>query len=148
MTAPLLMIAEGRRPRLRKASTPRPREIELHMQVAALLRRHARSDWQWTHIPNGELRDKRTAGKLKQMGVQAGWPDFVLIPPTGSLHCLELKRDGETLSDAQDDFKMWCVRHGVPYAVCHSMLDVLKAFAAWRCLGDDAQVLLAIGGTR
>jgi hypothetical protein len=67
-TPPLLMIAEGRRPRLRKAASARPSEIQLHMRVAALLRRRCRSDWQWTHPANGELRDKHTAAKLKQMG--------------------------------------------------------------------------------
>lgn len=30
------------------------------------------------HIPNGELRDKRTGAKLKKMGVRKGLPDFFL----------------------------------------------------------------------
>jgi hypothetical protein len=41
---PLLVIAEGRKPRLRKAPLARPKEISLHMAVAALLRNHARPD--------------------------------------------------------------------------------------------------------
>ena len=90
---PLLMIAEGRKPRLRKAPVERSKEIALHMAVAKLLRQHARSDWQWTHIDNGEVRDPRTAAKLKQMGLRPGWPDFVLVPPTGRLHCLDATLD-------------------------------------------------------
>ncbi len=43
-----------------------------------------------THVPAGEIRNKRTAAKLN--GTKPGWPDFILTPPTGQLHCLELKR--------------------------------------------------------
>ena len=70
MTAapPLLMIWEGRSPRSRKAPLARPKEIALHMAVAKVLRDHALGTWAWTHIPSGELRDKITAAKLKQMG--------------------------------------------------------------------------------
>jgi hypothetical protein len=141
---PLLLIAEGRRPRLRRAPSARPKEMTLHMSVARILRIHARPDWQWTHIGHGEARDPRVAGKLKMMGLRPGWPDFVLIPPAGQLHCLELKRVGASLSDPQEDFKLWCARHGVPFVVAYSIQDVLIAFAAWRCLNDGAASL--IGG--
>ncbi|SFK83400.1 VRR-NUC domain-containing protein [Methylocapsa palsarum] len=131
---PLLLLAQGRKPRLRRSPAPRPKEIVLHMSVAKVLREHARSDWQWCHVPTGEIRDKRTASKLKQMGAKAGWPDFLLIQPRGRLHCLELKRAGEKLSEAQDAFRMWCVRHGIPHVVAFSIDDVLIAFEAWDCL--------------
>src|ERR1019366_8525009 len=125
------------KPRLRKAPLARPKEIALHMRVAALLRKHARADWLWTHIANGEVRDPRTAGKLKQMGLQPGWPDFVLIPPRGQLHCLELKRLGESRSDAQEDFRFWCIRNGVPHVTAYSAHEVLVAFDAWDCLSIE-----------
>jgi hypothetical protein len=128
---PLLMLCEGRKPRPRKAPKTAPKEIALHMSVAKVLRDHALPEWQWCHIPNGELRDKRTAGKLKQMGTKPGWPDFVLIPPAGQLHCLELKRLGETLSDAQEGFQLWCIRHGVPHSVAWTIDDALAALDAW-----------------
>ncbi|NUJ81828.1 VRR-NUC domain-containing protein [Methylocystis sp. FS] len=73
-------------------------------------------------------------------------PDFVLIPPTGALHCLELKRDGEELSDAQEDFNIWCVRHGVQHVTAYTMRDALLAFAHWHCLDADAHALLVFGG--
>ncbi|CAJ0885228.1 hypothetical protein AMST5_03596 [freshwater sediment metagenome] len=142
---PLLLLAEGRRPRARKVTWARPKEIHLHMDVARLLRTHCRSDWQWTHIGHGEARDKRTAAKLKHMGLRAGWPDFVLVPPTGQFHALELKRPGEILSPAQDAFKLCAVRHGVPYVVAYQVSDVLTAFSAWRCLNDNAASLLGGG---
>ncbi len=135
MTAPpLLMLCEGRKPRLRRAPTVRPKEHVLHFAVAKLLRDHCRKDWQWTHIASGELRDKRTAGKLRNMGLQRGWHDFVLVHPIWQLHCLELKRVGETLSDEQETFREWCITHGVPHVVAYSIDEVLVAFAEWDCL--------------
>jgi hypothetical protein len=143
---PLLTIMEGRRARPRKAPALRPKEIALHRDVAKLLRAHCRADWQWFHCPNGEARDKRTAAKLKAMGVRAGIPDFAIVPPHGQTHWLELKRPGEELSEAQERFKLWAARHGVPFVVAHNMADVLIAFAAWRCLEPGAASL--IGGAR
>jgi hypothetical protein len=113
MTAvpPLLLLAEGRNPRPRRAPLCRPKEITLHMAVAKLLRDHALPEWQWTHVP-----------------------DFILVPPAGQLHCLELKRQGETLSDAQERFQLWCIRHGVPHSVAYSVDDALAVLNAWGCL--------------
>lgn len=68
-----------------------------------------------THVPAGEIRNKRTAAKLK--GTKPGWPDFILTPPTGQLHCLELKRRG-----------------GVPHAVCRTLDEALAALDAWHFL--------------
>ncbi len=131
---PLLALAQGRKVRPRKAPAIRPKEITLHMSVAKLLREHVRPDWQWTHIGHGEARDIRTATKLKQMGVRRGWPDFALIPPTGQICCLELKRIGEKLSDSQYDFRTWCIHHGVPHVVAYTLDDALAALDQWGCL--------------
>jgi len=144
---PLLMIAAGRKPRLRRAPTSRPKELTLHLSVGKLLRDHARPDWQWCHIPSGELRDKRTAAKLKAMGTRPGWPDFILIPPIGQLHALELKRVGEWLSDEQETFRLWCITHGIPHCVAYTIDEVLTVFATWNCLSIDP-ALLRNGGAR
>jgi hypothetical protein len=128
------MIAAGRKPRLRKAEIPRPKEIGLHMAVAGLLRRFARPDWRWSHFPAGEHRDIRTAAKLKAMGVQRGWPDFVLFDPSGRLHGLELKRQGETLSEDQETFQEWAIGHGVPHSVSRSVDEALTVLDAWGAL--------------
>jgi hypothetical protein len=131
---PLLMLAEGRRPRPRKAAVPRPRELELHLAVADLLRRFARPDWRWGHYPAGEHRDVRTAAKLKAMGVQRGWPDFTLFDPTGRLHALELKRQGESLTEDQEAFQSWCVGQGVPHVVAWTLDEALAALNGWEVL--------------
>ena len=104
---------------------PRPKEIALHMAVADALRRYAKPDWRWSHFPAGEHRDVRTAAKLKAMGVQRGWPDFVLFDPSGRLHALELKRHGEGLNEDQKAFKDWCNAHGAPHWVVRSVDEAM-----------------------
>lgn len=131
---PLLRLARGRSARPRKAPIIRPKEITLHMATAKVLRSYGRADWQWTHVPNGEIRDGGTAAKLKQMGTRAGWPDFILIPPKGQLYCLELKRIGEKLTAEQDEFRLWCIRYGIPHVVAFTLDEVLAAFQHWGCL--------------
>ena len=136
MTAipPLLMICEGRQPRPRKAPTFRPKESKLQCDVAEVLRCHALSTWRWSHFPAGEKRDVITGARLKRYGLQSGWPDLILASPTGLLHCLELKRQGETLSEAQEDFRMWCVRHGIQHCVAYALDQALVALDHWGCL--------------
>lgn len=130
---PLLAIAKGGRARPRKAKAPRPKEIALHMAVADLLRRFAKPEWRWSHFPAGEHRDVRTAAKLKAMGVQRGWPDFVLFDPSGRLHALELKRQGEGLTDEQKEFEAWCAG-GAPHEVARSIDDALAILTGWDVL--------------
>ena len=68
------------------------------------------------------------------MGVQRGWPDFTLFDPTGRLHALELKREGETLTDDQEDFQIWCIARGVPHSVSRSVDEALMVLDAWGVL--------------
>lgn len=59
------------------------------------------------HIPNGGLRGKREAARLKRMGVKAGVPDLCLPVARGGFHGLyvEMKRlDGGRVSTEQ---KAW-----------------------------------------
>jgi VRR-NUC domain len=128
---PLLMLAEGRRPRARREAVPRPKEISLHMPVADLLRQLARPDWRWSHYPSGEHRDVRTAAKLKKMGVQRGWPDFILFDPNGLLYALELKRAGGRLSADQEAFRTWCIERAVNHAVVCTVAEAIKILSAW-----------------
>jgi hypothetical protein len=139
---PLLMIAEGRKPRPRKAPVARPKECQLQCAVADLLRRHALPEWRWSHFPAGEWRGVITGARLKRMGLQRGWPDFLLVAPDGAIRCLELKRAGESLTDDQADFKLWCIAHAVNYSVAYSIDEALAVLDAWSCLR------IRIGGPR
>jgi hypothetical protein len=67
---PLLIIAEGRRARPRKAAADRPRELALHLSVVDVLRKLALPDWRWSHFPAGEHRDVRTAASFRPTRVQ------------------------------------------------------------------------------
>lgn len=87
---------------------PPPLEFRLHCMVSDILRDYRNPGWQYNHIASGEYRPPATAGRLKRMGVQAGWPDFIVIGPKGKLHFLELKRHGEALSEEQELFFAWC----------------------------------------
>ncbi|QDP62927.1 MAG: hypothetical protein Unbinned5081contig1002_32 [Prokaryotic dsDNA virus sp.] len=57
------------------------------------------------HCPNGEKRDKITAGKLMAMGVRAGVPDLIFILPEGKTVWVELKLMKGKLSKVQEKFK-------------------------------------------
>ncbi len=131
---PLLMIAEGRKPRLRRAPIERPPELRLHMSVAALLRKRARPDWQWTHFRGGERLDAHTAAKFKQMGVRKGWSDFIFLSPDGRFHRLELKRRSGTLSEEQQDYQRWAAASGLPHSVAESFDDALAVLRHWGAL--------------
>lgn len=87
----LAQIARDVQSRTRaRAREDRPeRELSHHIAVADVLRRFARDDVIWFHPANGEHRDKRTAAKLRAMGVQPGAPDFVIIV-AGRVYMLEM----------------------------------------------------------
>lgn len=119
------------RPVTRMHRRPPAKEISLHMSVAAFLRRAWPADLLWFHVPNGEKRDKATAGKLKAMGVLAGVPDFVFVMPNAQVAFLELKRgDGET-SEEQDKFCDRARACGCGYAVARSMEEVEVVLSRW-----------------
>lgn len=136
MTAvpPLLLLAAGGKPRLHRARVPVQKELSLHKDVAKLLRDHCLPDWKYFHPANGEKRDIRTAARLKSLGVIKGIPDLVLISPHGSAHFLEFKRPGGELSEEQAEFRLWCVKHNVPYVVAWRMDQVLEELDLWGCL--------------
>lgn len=119
---------------------PPPREIVLHRDVADVLRKLARPDWRWSHFPAGEHRDPRTGAKLKAMGLQAGWPDFQLIGPSGLFHGLELKRRGEDPTLEQGSFAEWCLLHGIPYRLVDTLDHALAVLTIWGSLREGVRL--------
>lgn len=65
---------------------------------------HPELDGLWCAIPNGGLRDMRTAVTMKQEGLKPGWPDLQFMIPKG-IYCglfIEMKRQtGGTVSKDQ-----------------------------------------------
>jgi hypothetical protein len=97
--------------RFRTVRAPDPSETQLHISVIAHLKLRARKDIGliYFHTPNGELRDKRTAAKLKAMGVLPGVSDLQFIWKDARSNrlrvlFLELKARGKTRSDEQVAF--------------------------------------------
>ena len=128
---PLLLLAEGRRARPRAHLVGRPREMVLHLAVVDVLTKLGDPKWRWTHFPAGEARDIRTGARLKRMGLKPGWFDIILVAPGGRFHALELKRDGEELTEAQSAFQLWAVANGVRTAVVCSFDEAFATLSGW-----------------
>jgi hypothetical protein len=81
-------------------------------------------------IPNGGLRDKRTAAKLKAEGVRAGVPDLFLPYPASGYHGLfiEMKRPDGRTSIEQDAWIQVLNLNGYLAVVCKGQDE------AWNCL--------------
>jgi hypothetical protein len=130
----LLQLMQGRHVRQRRTPKIRPREISLQIATASLLKAHILPTWRYWHTPNGGARSPRAGAMMKASGAIAGIPDFVLIDASGVAHFLELKRIGETLSDPQQDFQTFCIRHGIEHSVADTIDQVLAVFDHWKCL--------------
>lgn len=103
-------------------------------------------DLKWAFaIPNGGLRDKITAGKLKAQGVKAGVPDvFIPVPKmfNGVRYAglwLELKKVNGVVSDAQRDWQAYLSNAGYAHRICVgyvAMRDATKLYMgldrAWK----------------
>lgn len=127
--------------RQRGVKPPPALEFKTHVMVADALRIGAVPGWQWTHFPAGEARPSFVDAKgrrvspaserLKRMGLQPGWPDFVLVSPQGRFHGLELKRGKAPLTLEQGVFQAWCADHLVPHAVARSFDEAITCLAGW-----------------
>jgi hypothetical protein len=129
-----LNLFAGKRQRGRRPSYKL--EFSTHVAVADVLRRWQTPGWRWSHFPAGEWRHPATAARLQRMGLQVGWPDFILLAPRvtdarGVTHFLELKREGATLSNYQHAFMEFCTLNGYPYVWCDNFKDALHHLKTW-----------------
>jgi hypothetical protein len=83
------------------------------------------------HTPNGGLRSKREAGKLKEMGVLAGVFDLTILTESGRLCFLEVKDRLGVLSKPQKAFGASLDAAGVPWAVVRSVDDARRVLSLW-----------------
>lgn len=121
----------------RKLSSRRSPERSLHIAVEQFLRLAWPDHLPYTHFPAGEKRDKAAAGKLKAMGLKAGWPDFQFILPNGQAAFIELKADNDSnLSDDQIKVRRKLVDLKCGYATARSVEDVERTLARWLALFD------------
>lgn len=82
-------------------------------------------------VPNGGLRTKAEAARLKWTGVLAGVPDLIVLAPVGRVFALEVKTEVGRLSENQREIFDCLVAIGVQRAIVRSIDDVRRAFAAW-----------------
>jgi hypothetical protein len=133
---PLLQIAAGRRARARKAENsearPRDRNAEARTQAAVVeWIRLVAPDLIAFHVPNGGLRTKAEAARMKWVGVLAGVPDIVVLGLDGRCWLIEVKGPGGSLSPEQCVIRDRCVSMRIPFVVAKSIDDVRRAFEIW-----------------
>ena len=120
--------------RWRTVKAPAPSEVQVQAALVRHLQFRARPDLVYFHVPNGELRDKRAAAKLKAMGVLPGVSDLVFVwydyaaDRLKNLY-LELKTRGRKQSAEQQDFAAAIAAVHADYVCVHNLdaaLDTLK----------------------
>ena len=80
-------------------------------------------------IPNGGIRNIRTAVKLKKEGVLAGVSDLFLMIPMNGYHGLwiEMKSIDGRVSNSQKEFMGAATLMGYPAIVCYGFEDAKNA---------------------
>jgi hypothetical protein len=82
-------------------------------------------------VPNGGLRSKAEAARMKWTGVLAGIPDFAIVTPGGRVHFIEVKTPATRLSPEQRAIHDALITLGTPPAICRSIEDARNTFVAW-----------------
>lgn len=84
-------------------------------------------------IPNGGLRSKITAARMKAEGVRKGVPDVMLPIPIGSDGqgyaglFIEMKVGRNVPSDEQNKWHMFLARHAYRIELCYSWIEAVSA---------------------
>ena len=114
--------------RWRRYAPPQPSELQVQISVVAYARMMAKPDVVFWHCPNGELRDKRTAAKLKAMGTLPGVSDLIFVRRSPwsvdcmpAVLCLEIKASKGKQSDAQLAFEAAVKAAGCYYAIARDL---------------------------
>lgn len=101
-------------------------EDALHINVVRFLRVALPPEAVLWHTPNGGLRSKREAAKLKAFGTLAGMPDLFILY-AGTLHGIELKAPKGVVQASQKDAAYLLFRAGCTTHVCRSVEEVETA---------------------
>lgn len=107
-------------------------EFQLQRAVRIFLDAHAFADVTYWHTPNqGAGRSAHQGKTLKDMGVLAGIPDWLLLRH-GKLYGLELKLPGQKTSKQQDETHARLLKSGcVAIATLDNIADVRKQLFLW-----------------
>lgn len=88
--------------------------------------------WRVFAIPNGGLRNKITAARMKRTGVMPGVFDICIIGPAPRCYWIEMKIPGGKLSGCQQDFRDFLVGAGWSWGVAYTLADVQSLFLLWQ----------------
>ena len=91
-------------------------------------------------IPNGGLRKKSVAIKLKAEGVKSGTPDLFVALPQGKVGWLEMKTDVGSLSQEQKNFRDKVVLLGHLWGMARSVEEALIILTTWGALREEYRV--------
>jgi hypothetical protein len=120
----------------------------LHIPLVAMLRWCIKPTVIWRHVPNGEHRDKRTAAKLKAMGVLPGGADLEFFwksyrdHDNAELHALflELKLPGRKPTEEQAGFGLAMMTLGAEYHVVTSIDVAIEILGTRGLIRPDIEV--------
>lgn len=110
-----------------------PSELQIHIAVVQHLRQRGAPGLIYWHSPNGGLRDKREAAKLKAMGVRPGVSDLILFHRS-RLYCLELKAKGGRAQQEQLQFISDTDREGALTALVEGLDAAVATLESWGLL--------------
>jgi uncharacterized protein YkwD len=88
-------------------------------------------------VPNGAVlagaaRDRAIQmNSLKRQGLKVGFPDLLAIATDGRIGFIEVKCEGEKLTDTQLAVHKWLASIGHRVTVCRSIADVRETLAIW-----------------
>lgn len=128
----------------RGADQPRPpvseddEQIRLFRMVEALIPRYPDLRLLF-HVPNGGLRSKATARRMKAMGVKAGVPDLCLPVARGGYHglAIEMKVGRNKPTAAQRWWITELGRQGYKVAVCYGAEEAMALLVGY--LGEPSE---------
>lgn len=110
-----------------------PSEDQIQITVVEWLQRRGVKGMHFFHVPNGGLRHKAVAAKLKAMGVVPGEPDVICLY-RGRVYGLELKVPGGEQSEDQEHVERQWEQAGATYAVAHGLDYALDTLREWGLL--------------
>lgn len=68
---------------------------------------------------------------LKRMGLRRGVPDIAIIRDGGAVAFIEVKGPKGRLSEPQEEWRDWCNKNSIPWALCRGIGDVQAALLDW-----------------
>ena len=99
-------------------------ERQIHIQCVGWFRhRYPEASGVFFSVPNGGARNAWTAKNLKDEGALSGVADLLLLIPKKGYAglCIEMKKPGGRMSEAQKAFKAAVERFLYKYVVCYSL---------------------------